>query len=414
MSKPNLRISIISDAHVTHFGAGENKFRKALEFHTNKLPKSDIFVFPGDIAYQLDSWDDGMCRNIYDSNYDFILNTTENIIPTDTPKLFLLGNHEYPQGNTDSAMTKKAFDTWCAKIGQPPMEHVILNGYHFIKYPALSWELEASPENEKWAMNEIDIALAADPKKPVFFVSHIPLHNTVGGSGKEPSSFSEAFRSFLTKRPGVIHISGHCHTHVLDEKAIYQEGFTSLSAPVCAVGYISVEECSAPSEPIFGFSQSLLLEVTEHIIKVFKIDLISEKIVGEPWVINLHDSANGIFPYGKESRLSAKRPEFAPEAHATVHTEENIASVTICQKFLNFDVCVEYYRFIVTDDNGCEVLTETVVSDFYNLSHGKNYAPEITYRLPDLGTGSYHLQILPMNCFFAPGERSLHCTFDID
>lgn len=414
MSKPDLRISVISDVHVTHFGAGENKFRKALEFHTKKLPKSDIFVFPGDVAYQLDSWDDSTCRNIYDSNYDFILNTAESLIPADTPKLFALGNHEYPQNNTEPDMTKKAFDTWCAKIKQPPMEHVILNGFHFIKYPTLSWEIEASPDNEEWAINEIDIALAADPKKPVFFVSHVPVHNTVAGSGEEPSSFSETFRSFLVKRPGVIHISGHCHTHVLDEKAIYQEGFTSLSAPVCAVGYITISGCSPAPEPAFGFSQSLLIEVTDSIVKVFKIDLVSEKIVGSPWIIDLNDAANGNFPYGKESRLSAKRPEFSPEAYVSVHTEGHGASVIVSQKFLDFDTCVEYYQITVTDENGSNVLTETVASDFYNLSHGKNYAPEITYQLPNLRTGSYQLQIAPMNCFRMPGKNQLICSFNIE
>lgn len=55
MPKPDLRISVISDVHVTQFGAGENKFKNALEFHIKKLPKSDLFLFTGDIAYQLDS-----------------------------------------------------------------------------------------------------------------------------------------------------------------------------------------------------------------------------------------------------------------------------------------------------------------------------------------------------------------------
>ena len=51
MPKPDLRISVISDVHVTQFGAGENKFKNALEFHIKKLPKSDLFLFTGDIAY---------------------------------------------------------------------------------------------------------------------------------------------------------------------------------------------------------------------------------------------------------------------------------------------------------------------------------------------------------------------------
>ena len=68
----------------------------------------------------------------------------------------------------------------------------------------------------------------------------------------------------------------------------------------------------------------------------------------------------------------------------------------------------------VTDENGNEVLAKTVASDFYNLTLGKNYAPEITFELPGLTAGSYQLRVFPMNCFFAHGETSLSCAFQVD
>lgn len=414
MSKPDLRISVISDVHVTHFGAGENEFRKALEFHTQKLPKSDMFLFTGDIAYQLDNWECPSCNNIYDSNYDFIMNEIETHIPEGTPYMMVLGNHEYPQGNIDPVLTKIALDTWLAKTGQPLAEHVILNGYHFIKYPVFSWAMESSPDYENWAMNEINIALAADPENPVFFVSHIPLHNTVADSGEKPSAFSEKFRCFLVNRPRVIHISGHRHTHILDEKAIYQEGFTSVSAPVCAVGYLGICGCGpSDADPIFGFSQSLYLEITGKVVTVYKIDLNLQKIVGQPWVIDISKAESGIFPYGKKRWQDAERPAFVPDAKLSVKTIDDRIFVSIEQKFLSFNVITEYYKLIIKDENGREVLRQTVCSDFYNLSIGENYAPEITYQLHGAMPGKYHLYVYPMNCFFASGD-ALHCAFEVD
>ena len=412
MSKPDLRISVISDVHVTHFGAGEQEFERALKFHTEKLPESDLYLFTGDIIYQLDSSKESTCNNIYESNYDFVMKTINAYIP-DIPKIFVLGNHEFPQNNTDPVLTEKAMEVWQKKTGQHAMEHVILNDYHFIKAPIVSWAMESSAERENWLKNELEIALS-DGDKPVFLVTHDALHTTVGCSSAKPKSFTEDFRRFLTKHPKIIHISGHMHNHILDEKSIYQEGFTSLSAPVCGVGYICMGGCDYLHPPVTGFSQSLFLEITGKVVKVYRVDLVSGQIIGAPWVIDLNETEKGIYRYGADRVITAKRPAFSPEAGVSVAVLEDSFSATVTQKFLHFDICVPYYMFQLVNEKGDILWTQPEHTDFYNLSLGKHYAENMTFSFPKPEPGKYTLRVFPANSFLAHDDKSISCSFCVE
>ena len=411
MSKPDLRISVLSDVHITHYGDGAEQFENALKFHTESLPESDMYLFTGDIIYQLDSGNDPVCHKVYESNYDIMLETVNRYIP-DTPKVYVVGNHEFPQNNTDPELTTQAMEMWERKIGQFPSEHVILNNYHFIKAPILSWAMEPSPELEYWLKNEIEIALS-DEDKPVFLLTHTALHNTVGCSRPSPASFSEDFRKFLTKHPRVIHISGHMHNHVLDEKSIYQEGFTSLSAPVCAVGYICMGGCNYLNPPVFGFSQSLFLEITDRKVTVHKVDLVSKKTIGDPWIIDIDETEKGIFRYGKDRCETAPRPVFASDASVTASCTDNNISVTVSQKTAN-DTLAHYYIIKLENEQGDIVLTQTEHSDFYNLSIDMPRAETMTFTISEaVPSGTYTVHVFAANSFFAHNDCSVHCTLSV-
>ncbi len=411
MPNPDFRISVLSDVHITHYGDGVGQFENALKFHTESLPKSDLYLFTGDIIYQLDNGSDPVCHKVYESNYDIMLELVNRYIP-DIPKIYVVGNHEFPQNNTDPELTEKSLEVWQRKTGQPIMEHVILNDYHFIKAPILSWAMESSPEQERWLKNEIEIALS-DGDNPVFLLTHTALHNTIGCSRTSPGSFSEDFREFLTKHPRIIHISGHMHNHVLDEKSIYQEGFTSLSAPVCAVGYICMGGCNYLNPPVFGFSQSLYLEVTGRNVTVHKVDLVSGKIVGDPWVIDIDETEKGVFRYGKDRCDTARRPAFSPDASAVASCTDGTVSVTVSQKMADSTLSF-YYIIELENERGEIVLSQTEHSDFYNLSIDMPRADALTFTLSEaVPSGTYTVRVYAANAFFAHNNRPVCCTLTV-
>lgn len=410
---PDLRISAISDVHVLHFGPGEKQFTNALRFHAEKLPKSDLYVFGGDIVYQLDN-EGSVCTEIHEGAYDFVLGEVGKYLPAETPRIYLLGNHEFPQSNTDETLTAEAFDVWERKFGQPACDHTVVNGYHFIKTPVRSWKMEQCQADEAYAMRELNAALAADPDKPVFYLSHDSAPRTVACSYRA-GSLSEDFRAFLTKRPRIVHISGHHHTHFLDERVIWQEGFTSVSLPVAAVGFI--DTVGVP--PVSGYSQSMYFEVFGRQILVHRIDLTVGEEIGEPFCIDLDELDRGQARYGADRAENAPRPRFAEGTDISVSVDEENVGLSFAQAFVpipgaaSFEEFPRFYRILVKDAAGNVCENRLISSDFYKLSHKEpmDARCKVTLKKP-VQAGDYTVIVVPQNSFLA-GEDGISCTFRV-
>lgn len=100
----DLSFCVISDSHITSFGDEINKFSKALKYCAENHKECDLYVFNGDIVYQTESYDKPKCEKINSECYDMANAELERFIP-ENKKLFVLGNHEFPQGNTEEKIT---------------------------------------------------------------------------------------------------------------------------------------------------------------------------------------------------------------------------------------------------------------------------------------------------------------------
>ncbi len=398
----------ISDVHITDFHAGEEDFVRAMQVMSEKYP-ADLYVFPGDIVYQLDSWSDSTCRSLHEACYDFVSEQLDKYIPAGTPRIMVVGNHEYPQNNTDPVMSDEALAIWQRKFGQKPIAHEVHGGYHFIKSPLYSWRMEPSVSTEKIVMAEIDAALAADPDKPVFYLTHVPMMNTVAFTQHEVS-FTPEFREFLTKRPRVIHISGHLHVHILDERCIYQEGFTSVTLPCNAVGYTSIAKADHTKPRVNGMSACLQFEVEGTKVTVHRIDCTTGKEYGKPWVIDVADTVKGIQPYGKERVVKEPRPEFACDAALDAKVEGTTAEIIIGQKFVGEPAL--YYAVTLTGTDGSRV-DRLICSDFWRLVHDEPMADTVSLVIADLKPDFYEAKAVPMNGVFGEGDRPIRCHFAV-
>ncbi len=391
MTQPELRFIVLSDIHIPPFpNSGRRVFAHALDVLARTVEHPDLLVLVGDVIYQLDSWQDNVCRNVYEHPYDIVKDLLDQYFPN-VPRMYVLGNHEYPQNNDDPTLTKQALEVWLRKTGQPVRDHQVINGLHFIKYPLLTWSMPTMPEEEAWAMAELEAALAADDNKPVFFVSH----DSTGDPTylwPEPESFTTEFRAFLRKHPRIVHISGHRHMHIADQQRIYQDGFTTVSLPCCSVGQVVLQVTRYP-HPRLKASQSMVFEVRGTCVTAQGIDHGLESAAGESLVIDTAALAQGVAPYGDEARRQAPVPEFAPDAVPVVDG----LSVTIPQRFAYGAPFPFYYEFTITDAAGQQAAFARYPTDFDAVFRGQDALPAQTYPLPEVPAGAYTLSVRPLN-----------------
>ena len=114
----NLRLAVISDTHITHRGEGIERFTRTLEVFSEITPAVDAFLLAGDICYQIDKAGGGVCELLYEEPYDMFLGAVRRYIK-DTPWIYVLGNHEFPQNNDGEQITAEAIELYSSKTGMP-------------------------------------------------------------------------------------------------------------------------------------------------------------------------------------------------------------------------------------------------------------------------------------------------------
>ena len=400
--KADLSFAILSDLHMTHRGEGLQKLSQYMALFSKVTPKIDAHVFAGDIVYQIDLSGGGTCETLYHEPYDYLNAAIARYAP-DTPVLYAIGNHEYPQHNPGPVITKAARALWEEKMGMPLRLHREINGYHFIVVDIADYRCVVGEEAEKWAMKEIRRALAASEDKPVFVVYHPPVQNTVEGS--RGACHSRKFAKFLLSNRRIFNICGHLHDPAQSPCAIWQRrnGATMLHAPMSAVGYVNVRRSRAVHLPKLDSSQALYVEVFGSRVLVHKIDILEGKELGEPWEIDVHGEQ-----YYTDSRIRASRtPAFPVGAKIKAKEAPGGVAFTFPKAYTpvtphNDDAEVPYYRFTFFR-KGEDTPVETLVwhADFYAADPAPTFADTVKVSLP---IGEYRVKVQPISYFGKVGR----------
>ena len=200
---------------------------------------------------------------------------------------------------------------------------------------------------------------------------------------------------------------------------IWQEGFTSVSLPVIAVGNITIDVPNYHASPVFGYTQSMYFEVFGRQILVHRIDLTAGEEIGEPFRIDLDELEKGQARYGADRAETAPRPRFAKDADISVSVGDENAELSFAQSFVPvpdgapFEEFPRYYRILVTDVSGSVCEDRLLYSDFYKLSHKEPVDARRTVTLKKPAkAGEYTVSVQPQNSFFA-GDDARSCKFRI-
>ena len=416
--KDGLTLSVMSDIHVTWFDEyhyeGYENLERALAFHTEKLPPADAFLFTGDTVYQVESSAKSVCERLYTEIYTRTNHLFAQYIP-DTPRFFVMGNHEYPQCNDEPAITKEAQRLFTEYFGQELRFHSKINGYHIIGASILSWKIPQSDENEAFIMKAAEEAIAENPYNPVFVMLHNPIPGTTTYSGKYTvGQYSDRFIDWLHTKPQVIVLSGHCHNINEDDSCIYQCGYTQVNIPIVAVGYMrfdgnNTENFRNDYGNVFGKSQSVRITVRRHKVTIVSYNNFTGKEVNR-WEIDTEGLVKGTAPYlyTDKAHNAWPAPDFASSASVTVTpADDGAAHLRITQDFLPYLHCIKYYTVTFQNRADGKTYTVTYPTDYFL----EKQSEVIDKPVPDLAPGTYDVCVYACNAFAKRSDVPLKTVY---
>jgi Icc-related predicted phosphoesterase len=390
----NLIFGVVSDTHLQlSTSPEEDNLRKA--FTKFKNSNIDVLIVAGDIANNGDS--------IAYDKFNRIFNEIFSDASTRPKKVLVMGNHDY----WNDLSVADAQDLFTSKLGVPLNSSTIVNGYHFIGVNTENGETGGMFTNisKTFLKNELDKAVADDPKKPIFVTFHQPVKNTVYGSDAwGNASLDEVLKDY----PQVVNFSGHSHYALEDERSIFQRDYTSVGTS--STSYTELESGKANgSVPPRAHEcvQGLLVNVSNSAVTISREDFNNNLLIKNDWVINLPmNKAN--FNYTDARATTRTAPYFAPgSTMALTNVLKNSitgkvnATLTFTQaKDVDF---VHSYRVQFINKNTSIVTKDFLLfSDFY-LGLQK-MAPSLTYVVTDIDPDTQYM--IKINGIESYGKQS--------
>ncbi|MCL2786905.1 MAG: metallophosphoesterase [Micrococcales bacterium] len=299
---------VISDTHVTPTKTLQrNRFSKAAKFFSgvdSPINAVDALAVVGDLtdngtAAELDQW--GAIKNA-------------DLSP-EVKLLASMGNHE-----------NSRYADFERNTGNRPNEVTVINGYTFITLsPGAGTLNEATgrPSSTNgsnyayavpWLNQQLAIAEAASPDKPIFVFFHHPIRYTFYVSHEW---YGSGLAGVLDNHPRAVTFSGHIHTPNMHPQSIWQDGgFTAVNT--VTTSYYELETGmiygSVPPKASEA-AQGLIIEASGSTVTIKNYDFISDSWIDQTWTFDVTQP----LPYTDAVRRpKAVAPVFAPEAQIRV------------------------------------------------------------------------------------------------
>ena len=328
--KERLKVGILSDIHVIN-EATHKCFLKALNYFKEK--RVDAVMIAGDLI-----------NNGVMTEYRAVVNDWYSVFPDDkypdgkkVERLIVHGNHDiegHTYGNAkkrygEEVLKREAIlpvnekfweECWHEKFQPIYMKEV--KGYKFIGAHYVNRNF--IPGLDKY-MKSVEDQLPKD--KPFFYFQHMHPKGTCSSPwvyGQDDGASTE----ILSRYPNLIAFSGHSHTPLTDERAIWQGAFTSIGTGslrfMVPIGgrenskhYPSKEMVPAQMPVLTGQDghQGQMMTVYDDCIVLQRHEFLYDEDLGT-WVIPLKGTAR---PFSFEEReKTEKAPQFFESAKVSV------------------------------------------------------------------------------------------------
>ena len=296
----------------------------------------------------------------------------ENVYP-ETDITLMLASHEFFSPDKEEGAIRRLQEIF----SQAPDVHKVIGGYHFI---SVSTERGCRLFDEKkaWIREQLKIAAADDPKKPIFFFQHPHLTDTVYGS---IAWGEDDIISILMDYPQIIDFSGHSHAPVNDPRSIHQKYFTSLGCG--SLSYFELDEFDylygtvPPDKDLCA--QFLIVEVHDDCsVTVKPFDILSGRFFNDGYLIEKPWEPE-TFIYTDERYKKAVKPVFGRNAAFEAIYSDNKLKVTFDQAESNPERPDCYTLVIRAENDGHVVKQVTVPSSYYVYDMPENVSIEFDF-----------------------------------
>lgn len=281
-----LRVAIISDLQLPNSTDKSTHQYKSFESTLTMLKNKgmDALIIDGDFTDvgTRNAW------NTYKEIYDKVMAGEKEPI-----KLYVLGNHDYwlPYFKDcfEIATPAKQQKRFTKYTNEPMNSHKVINGYHFICWSSLDGSYDKCSTNTKQVRAELDKAVKDDPNKPIFVITHLNPKDTAYGSDDWGN---DDINEVLKDYPQAVSISGHSHYSLIDERSIWQNGYTALTTQ--SLDYIELEQGkfngSIPRDAYANdistdLPACLYMTVENDKITLERLEANTGKTLKNPWVI---------------------------------------------------------------------------------------------------------------------------------
>lgn len=348
-----LRVAVISDLQLPNTKEKDTHQYKSFESTLTMLKERgmDVLIIAGDFT----DFSGKAAWETFKEIYDKVMAGEEQPIP-----LYIMGNHDYWIDyffvSGEIATPAKLQKRFTSYTGEYPYSHKVINGYHFICWSSSNGSYDKSYTNTQWIRQQLDEASADDPNKPIFVLTHLNPEGTVYGSDEWGNS---DITDVLKDYSQVISLSGHSHFSLIDERSIWQDGFTAFTTQ--SLDYIELESGKYNgSVPMDAYGNTIAdalpgciyMSIEDDKITLERLEANTGRALKEPWVIEApfdkHDK------YTNERAAANKAPQLDENLTASI---TNIVDINGCgRKMLSFkagtdDDFVHSYKLEFLDES---------------------------------------------------------------
>ena len=387
VEKPLLSIGVVSDHQLSNT-TGENMDTTIKAFNYFRSHGADVVISAGDIA-------DANANTVYSyftQKYSEILG--------DVPLIAIPGNHDIIADGDLSAFRNYFGD---------PNKHVVIGGYHFITISS-NTELGGVCNGNygdaeiEFARTELAAASAATPEgQPIFLITHQHISNTVYGSDASSNWASDFLHGIVEDYENVVHLSGHSHFVLEDERSIWQGDFTAIGTSSMSYTELEYGKANGSVPPNAGDAkQFLFIQIFKNRIEIQRVKCSTLKQIKDKWVLDL-PLEKSTFKHTDARAESRTAPYF--EAGATANMQLVGNNLTVTFDAAKHDDFVQSYQFKLFKDGESEPIRNVLIfSDFYRGLENMQSTVSWTFEGVGADYQSYQVEIVPIESFGKRGD----------